>query len=108
MKACHVVVRLRSGAGGTPWRRRTFPTRLVGDLKSQIGQRAVLFGHETTWGSILRAIELAREEPPGPSQNSIRQCGSRYVAECLAAVDAIRVMLMTNIRVLLRQVPGNC
>src|SRR5215475_8357329 len=80
--------------------------RLVGDLKSQIGQRphnpviaprAVLFGHEDdqflncpvdpgpTWASILRAIELARDEPPVPSQNGIRQSGSRYVAEYLAA-----------------------
>src|SRR6516225_8298485 len=35
--------------------------------------------------SMLRAIELARDEPSVPSQNGIRQSGSRYVAECLAA-----------------------
>src|SRR5262244_1985049 len=33
----------------------------------------------------LRAIELARDEPSVPSQNGIRQSGSRYIAECLAA-----------------------
>src|SRR4029077_14256644 len=80
--------------------------RLVGDLKSQIGQRphnpviapgAVLFGHEdnqflncpvdpgSAWASMLRAIELARDEPSVPSQNGIWQSGSRYVDECLAA-----------------------
>src|SRR5215468_3456954 len=35
--------------------------------------------------SMLRAIELARAEPSVPSQNGIRQSGSRYIAECLAA-----------------------
>src|SRR5215831_19541358 len=34
---------------------------------------------------MLRAIELARDEPSVPSQNGIRQSGSRYIAECLAA-----------------------
>jgi hypothetical protein len=34
---------------------------------------------------MLRAIELARDEPSVPSQNGIWQSGSRYVAECLAA-----------------------
>src|SRR5262245_4894685 len=34
---------------------------------------------------MLRAIELAHDEPSVPSQNDIRQSGSRYVAECLAA-----------------------
>jgi len=34
---------------------------------------------------MLRAIELARDEPSVPSQNGFRQSGSRYVAECLAA-----------------------
>src|SRR5215470_19272120 len=80
--------------------------RLVGDLKSQIGQRphnpviaprAVLLGHAnnqflnclvdpgSAWASMLRAIELAHDEPSVPSQNGIRQSGSRYVAECFAA-----------------------
>jgi hypothetical protein len=106
MKACHVVVRLRSGAGDTPWRRRTFPTvwsetsnpRLASAPHNPvIAPRAVLFGHAnnqllncpldpgSAWASMLRAIELARDEPSVPSQNSIRQSGSRYVAECLAA-----------------------
>src|SRR5499427_4526251 len=79
--------------------------RLVGNLKPQIGQRphnpviapgAVLLGHAnnqflncpldpgSTWASMLRAIELARDEPSVPSQNGIRQSGSRYIAECLA------------------------
>src|SRR6185436_15772933 len=53
MKAGHVVVRLRSGAGDTPWRRRTFPavwsetshwpTRPHNPV---IAPGAVLFGHE--------------------------------------------------------------
>src|SRR5262245_49578035 len=34
---------------------------------------------------MLRAIELARDEPLVPSQNGIRQSGSRYIAQCLAA-----------------------
>src|SRR5262245_18669706 len=34
---------------------------------------------------MLRAIELARDEPSVPSQNGIRQSGSRYITECLAA-----------------------
>src|SRR5499426_1293253 len=105
MKAGHVVVRLRSGAGGIAWR-RIISHRLVGNLKPQIGQRphnpviapgAVLLGHAnnqflnclvdpgSAWASMLRAIELARDEPSVPSQNGIRQSGSRYVAECLAA-----------------------
>src|SRR5215471_17545428 len=69
--------------------------RLVGNLKPQIGQRphnpviapgAVLLGHAnnqflncpldpgSAWASMLRAIE-----------DGIRQSGSRYIAECLAA-----------------------
>jgi hypothetical protein len=81
MKACHVVVRLRSGARGYAVASQNISHRLVGDLKFQIGQhphnpviapRAVLFGHEdnqflncpvdpgSTWASILRAIEGAR------------------------------------------------
>src|SRR5499426_842438 len=76
------------------------------NFKPQIGQRphnpliapgAVLLGHAnnqflnclvdpgSAWASMLRAIELARDEPSVPSQNGIRQSGSRYVAECLAA-----------------------
>src|SRR5262245_19469461 len=62
-----------------------------------IAPGAVLLGHannqflncpldpRSAWASILRAIELARDEPSVPSQNGIRQSGSRYVAECLAA-----------------------
>src|SRR5262245_10545899 len=105
MKAGHVVVRLRSGAGGIPWRRRTFPTvwsdtsnpRLASPHNPLIAPGAVLLGHAnhqflncpldpgSAWASMLRAIELARDEPPVPTQNGIRQSGSRYVAECLAA-----------------------
>src|SRR5262252_9154005 len=39
----------------------------------------------SAWASMLRAIELARDAPSVPSQNGIRQSGSRYIAECLAA-----------------------
>src|SRR5262249_41499552 len=80
--------------------------RLLGNLKPQIGQRphypviplgAVLLGHAnnqflncpldpgSAWASMVRAIKLARDEPSVPSQNGIRQSGSRYIAECLAA-----------------------
>jgi len=96
MNAGHVVVRLRSGAGGRPWRRRTFP---------------VLFGHEdnqflncpvdpgSAWASMLRAIELARDEPSVPSQNGIWQSGSRYVAECLAAQSTINLVELRSLGV---------
>ena len=33
------VVRLRSGAGGMPWRWRTVANRLIGDMISQVGER---------------------------------------------------------------------
>src|SRR5262245_16905012 len=62
-----------------------------------IAPGAVLLGHANNQflngpvdpgsarASMLRAIELARDETSVPSQNGIRQSGSRYVAECLAA-----------------------
>jgi hypothetical protein len=39
---------------------------------------------QSAWASMLRAIELARDEPSVPSQNGIRQSDSRYIAERLA------------------------
>src|SRR5665647_1673950 len=71
----------------------------------QIGQRPhnpiiapgpILLGHANNqplnclvdprlaWASMLRAIELAGDEPSVPCQDGVRQGGSRHLAECLA------------------------
>ena len=107
MKAAHVVVRLRSGAGGRPWRRRTLPTVLIGNLVPQIGQRprnpvkapvSVLAGHANDQlldlsldsrsaraSTRLRAVELAGDKLAIPSQDGVRPGYGRDVGESLAA-----------------------
>ena len=129
MKACHLVVRLRSGARGTPWRAEHFPPfgrrPQIPDWPAPhnpvIEPREVLFGHEnnqflnrpvdpgSTWASILEPSNLrARSLRFHPRKVSGRRQSLRRLRVPCGPVDPIRVMLMTNIRVLLRQVPGNC
>jgi hypothetical protein len=107
MKADQVVVRLRSGAGGRPWRWRTLPDRLIADLITQIGQRpsnpviapvTVLLGHANDQAldllldprpagapTSLRAIKLAGDKLAVPSQDGVRPGDIGHLAENLAA-----------------------
>src|SRR5262245_28119369 len=107
MKAGHVVVRLRSGAGSTPWRRRTFPTvwsetsnpRLASAPHNPvITPVPVLARHandqlldlardpRSAWAATgFRAIELAGDKLAVPGQDSIRPRHRCDLGENLAA-----------------------
>ena len=109
MKTDHVVVRLRSGAGGSPWRCRMqdIANRLIGNHIPEIGQSAhnpiiapvpVLTGHANDQlldfsrqpkparaSTGLRAIELAGDKLAIPGQDGVRPRYSCDLGEGLAA-----------------------
>ena len=106
-KCAHVVVRLRSGAGGRRMPSQDIADRLIADLIPQIGQRPrnpvitpipVLLGHandqlldlpldpRSAWASTgLRAIEFAGDQLAVPGQDGVRPGHSRHLGENLAA-----------------------
>src|ERR1039457_678606 len=51
------------------------------------------------WASMLRAIELARDDPSIPGQNGIRQGRIRHFAECLAAQSTANLAKLRSLRV---------
>ena len=94
--------------------------RLIRDLMPQIGQRPhnpviapgpILLGHANNqplnclvdprpaWASMLRAIELARDDPSIPGQNGIRQGRIRHFAECLVAQSTANLAKLRSLRV---------
>src|SRR5216683_4961607 len=107
MKAAHVVVRLRSGAGGQAVTLQDIANRLIGNLVPQIGQRPrnpviapapVLARHANDQildlsldprsaraSTGLRAIEFAGDELAIPAQDSVRSGYGGDVGENLAA-----------------------
>src|ERR1035437_2013094 len=99
----------------------------------QIGQRPhnpiiapgeILLGHANNqplnclvdprpaWASMLRAIELARDEPSVPCQDGVRQGGSRHLAECLATQSTanlaeLRSLCVRKLQSTLQSAPQN-
>src|ERR1035437_2357658 len=112
--------------GRHPLASQNIPDRLIRNLVPQIGQTAhnpvitpgeILRGHANNqplnclvdprpaWASMLRAIELARDEPSIPGQNGIRQGRLRHFAEWLAAQSTANLAKLRSLRVRKLQPP---